>query len=640
MCNLIKYAPHLATTRLAGLDGLRGIAIIAVLLFHADFYWVKGGYLGVDLFFVISGFLITGLLVNEIQVSGRLDLVQFYWRRAKRLLPAVWLMMVSITVAAAWFAVDALPRLRGDVVASFVSFTNWELLRTHTSYFEAIGRPPLLQHLWSLAIEVQFYIVWSALVLVGLPRIGRRGMTFMTVVLAVVSMAWMAVLVMKMGYPGQGDPSRLYFGTDTHGFPLLLGAALGLVWQPGHAIQSSRSVARQIIFLLGLITLAVLFMLFSCLGEANVLLYPWGFLLVAMISIILVVVVTHPGAAFGHWLDSAPLRWIGERSYGIYLWHWPVFMLTRPGIDLRTWDANTILILRITLTIGIAALSYRYVEEPIRRGALERIWRGMSVATTRRSALLLGVMLMSILLLTVGVTGAILMQAPSQVKSAQDMREAFELDIASQVKNQNKVDSVMSAIEAPIPVEATDIPIQPEQSFVETSTGQELTAVGDSVLLGSSYLFKATLPGVDVHAKTSWQAADMIKQLKMLRDTDRLRPVVLVHLGTNGYVTEDQLRQILSMLTDRKRVILVDAHVPRRWMKANNALLKRVVPDFSNTVRVCWSNVSAGQPNYFISDGVHLTRRGQRAFIAEIIRVGQLTPDTSETPDATSINPS
>jgi peptidoglycan/LPS O-acetylase OafA/YrhL len=206
--------------RIDGLDGLRAIAIVAVLLFHGDLYWARGGYLGVDLFFVLSGFLITGLLANEIQSSGRLHLSRFYWRRAKRLLPAAWLMMVCVTVAAAWIAVDALPRLRGDAVASLFYMTNWELLSVHTSYFEATGRQPLLQHLWSLAIEEQFYIAWAILVPLGLHYFGRRGLAALAVLLAMTSAAWMWVLAAKMGYPDHGDPSRLYFGTDTHGFSL------------------------------------------------------------------------------------------------------------------------------------------------------------------------------------------------------------------------------------------------------------------------------------------------------------------------------------------------------------------------------------------------------------------------------------
>ncbi|WP_266171645.1 acyltransferase family protein [Dyella subtropica] len=640
VADVITDSPSPIAVRLTGLDGLRAIAVTAVLLFHADFYWARGGYLGVDLFFVISGFLITGLLASEIQTSKRLDLGQFYWRRAKRLLPAAWLMMAGVIAAAAWFATDALPHLRGDATASLVYLTNWELLRTHTSYFEATGRPPLLQHLWSLAIEEQFYIVWAPLVLLGLPRIGRRGLAVVAAILAIASAAWMAVLAMKMGYPDQGDPSRLYFGTDTHGFPLLLGAVLGLSWQPSRATRPLRPVTRGAGFLLGLAALAMMFALFACLGEETPSLYPWGFLLAAASSITLVATATHPGLSFGRWLDSGLLRWIGERSYGIYLWHWPVFMLTRPGIDVYALDANTILILRMALTVCIAALSYRYLEAPIRHGALERLWRQM---TTRRSTWLRRTAVMLTVLMAFGAMGAVLLQAPTQAKPAQDVRDALGLDAtASAMDAKDKASPAVaeSTAETLQPVEAPAAPDQPDQPPVQTFTGQELTAVGDSVLLGSGRRLKATLRGADVHATMGWQAADVIKQLKALHNADQLRPVTLIHLGTNGYITEAQLRQILSMLADRERVILVNTHVPRRWMETNNALIERVAPDFPNVVSVRWNDVSEGQPDYFVSDGVHLTDIGQHAFIAAIMREGHLVPGTQNAPSPTAIDTS
>jgi len=678
---------HSATQRIAGLDGLRAIAIAAVLLFHADLYWARGGYLGVDLFFVLSGFLITGLLADEIQESGRLNLGRFYWRRAKRLLPAVWLMMVTVTAVAAVFAPDALPRLRGDAWASLVYLTNWELLSVHVSYFDATGRQPLLQHLWSLAIEEQFYIVWAILVPLGLAFVGRRTLAVVAALLAIASAAWMAVLATKMGYPGHGDPSRLYFGTDTHGFPLLLGAALGLAWQPGRATRTIQVLPRTLSVLCGLLALALLFGLFARLGEESTLLYPWGLLLADAAGAALIVTASHPGLAFGRWLDCKPLRWIGQRSYGIYLWHWPIFMLTRPGIDLRTLDANTALALRVALTIGIAALSYRYVEMPIRNGALERMRSDWRVAASRRGVACRATALAMIVLLAFGGTAEVLSRAPTHAEPARDVREALHLDplpsdqasrliavgpvLDSLRADANRVGSNGArsraadangagsrgtrtrhvermtaaepiAIDVPAAAVQSELPVEaasPDLPTVETYTGDKLTAVGDSVLLGSSQLLEATLQVTDVHAAVGSQAADVLTQVKALHVAGSLRQVVVVHLGTNGYVYEDQLRQILTTLKDSKRVILVNTHVPRRWMEANNLMIDRVAPDFPNVVVARWSDVSEGQPDYFVSDGVHLTDRGQRAFIANIMRVGHLVPDAGHVADKAAIDP-
>ncbi len=619
----------LVSTRLSGLDGLRAIAVTAVVLFHADFYWARGGYLGVDLFFVISGFLITSLMAREVDRTGRLDLRDFYWRRAKRLLPASWLMMGVVVAVAAWVARDALPHLRNDVVASLAYVTNWELLRSQTSYFEATGRPPLLQHLWSLAIEEQFYILWAPLAFILLPRMSRRAMAFIALVLAAASAAWMAMLAHKIGYPGQGDPSRLYFGTDTHGFALLLGSALGLLWQPSPELDRPGMFARATGWLLGLIALACMVALFAMTGEDTPRLYPWGFLAAAATALALIMIATHPGMAFGRCLDNPVMRWIGERSYGIYLWHWPVFMLTRPGIDLRTMDSGTALALRLALTLAVAALSYRYLEMPVRQGALGRIF-----SARRRHAWFGRTALLASLVMAFGAIGVVLWHAPAQAKPAQDVREALDLNApVAPIQLQETLAPIPAAsVELPVePVVAPVVEATPDQPAVETFTGEELTAIGDSVLLGSSRLLKATLPGADVHATMGWQAADVIRQIKTLKSAGGLRDVALVHLGTNGYVTEDQLRQILAMLSDCKRVVLVNTHVPRRWMEANNALIDRVAPDFPNVVTVRWNDVSENQPDYFVSDGVHLTTIGQRAFITEIMRTGHLARDKAET---------
>lgn len=649
-----------APARLGGLDGLRALAVAAVVFFHADVYWARGGYLGVDLFFIISGFLITGLLARELEATGRLRLGDFYWRRAKRLLPASWLMMTACVAAAALFARDALPHLRTDVPASLLYVTNWALLHSHTSYFEATGRPPLLQHLWSLAIEEQFYIVWAPLTSLVLPRGGRRALSLIAVALGVASAIWMAWLAHRMGYPEQGDASRLYFGTDTHGFALLFGATLGLAWQPARKSSTPGLIVRGGGLLLGLAALAVMGTMFAVMGEETPTLYPWGFLLAALAGVVLVATATHPGLALGRWLDARPLRWIGERSYGIYLWHWPVFMLTRPGIDLRGMDAHSVLAWRIVATLLIAALSYRFVEMPIRQGAIERIVRDARSASRRLGGYLRGMALAACVALAFGVMGAVLWHAPAQAGPAQDVRDALNVDAAVSpvTESYDHIDPAaqvaadvaeslepISALSVDTPVESAvplDRTLQPGEPNAEMFGGEDITAVGDSVLLGSSRLLKATLPGTDVHATIGWQAADVIRQLKALKSAGSIRAVALVHLGTNGYVTEDQLRQILSMLSDCKRVVLVNTHVPRRWMEANNTLIDRVAPDFPNVVVVRWSDTSENQPDYFVSDGVHLTAIGQRVFVTQIMRTGHLARENAQTPpvesDATTEN--
>ncbi|MBS0457863.1 MAG: acyltransferase family protein [Proteobacteria bacterium] len=655
-------AGRLAEHHIAGLDGLRAIAVLAVLLFHADLYWARGGYLGVDLFFVISGFLITGLLANEVEASGKLDIKQFYWRRAKRLLPAVWLMMAAVLVVVSRLAVDALPRLRSDALASVFYVTNWELLWVHVSYFEGMGRPPLLQHLWSLAIEEQYYIVWAMAVPLGLRLVSRRWLIVIAIGLAALSAAWMAMLAVHIGYPDRGDASRLYFGTDTHGFPLLLGSALGLAWRPERISWLLPPFARTFLWIAGVLALAAFAALVVELGEQTRWLYPWGFLLAAGVAASLITIGSHPVLAFGRLLDAGPMRWIGNRSYGIYLWHWPVYMLTRPGIDLRAWNANQALALRLALSIGIAALSYRLVEMPIRRGALERGWRWWRALAERRKAERLAVAHKAnpptrahrrgwrtataggLAVLAVASATTLIWRAhghapwPALGRRGADVRPRAKspprvASIAPTVLPAPSAIPILTPVQAPVEIEHPGTP--PVVSYA----GRDLTAVGDSVLLGSSQLLGITLHGVDIHATVGWQAADVLAQLRDLREHKKLRAVVLIHLGTNGYVYEEQLRQILATVKDCQRVVLVNSHVPRRWMEANNQLIDRLAPQFPNVVVVRWSDVSEGQPDYFVADGVHLTDRGQRAYIGQIMRVGHLLPDPTKAPNEAAIDP-
>jgi peptidoglycan/LPS O-acetylase OafA/YrhL len=630
---------------LRGLDGLRAIAVIAVLLFHADVSWVQGGYLGVDLFFVISGFLITGLLADQCQRQNTGLLAPFYWRRAKRLLPAAWLMIAGVVAAASLFAADALPRLRSDALASFFYVTNWGLIARDISYFESTGRPPLLMHLWSLAIEEQFYLLWAPLVLWGLPRLGRGRMAIVTVVLALASAAWMAVMSARIGYlADQTDPSRLYFGTDTHGFALLFGAALGLLWQPhrqtkrrGKRISTGRAWQP---LAAGLTALAAMLALFGLLYEQTSWLYPWGFLLSAAVSVVLIVAATHPGSAFGLWLDQRVMRWIGERSYGIYLWHWPIFMLTRPDIDLPALPPAVVACGRIALVIAVAALSYTWVESPIRQGLLERLWRNRHMLGPSGFAWRRGAALSAGVLVTFSAA-AMLLHTPARSTLAPDVRAAFDANVidifgepdASPIRNtQDTLDTPNASPNTPQPVAYTPQqpapppPALPEQPGATRYTGEDLTALGDSVLLGSSRLLKATLKGVDVHATVGWQAFHVLKEVQALNQAGQLRPVVLVHLGTNGYVTETLLRQILSELVSAKRVLLVNNHAPRRWMNANNALFQRVAADDPHVVLVDWHQISSGNRRFFVSDDVHLTLQGQRAFIEAIMNAGDLVP--------------
>jgi peptidoglycan/LPS O-acetylase OafA/YrhL/CubicO group peptidase (beta-lactamase class C family) len=356
---------------LPGLDGIRAIAVIAVLVYHAGL-GLYGGYLGVESFFVLSGFLITTLLLADWREDGRISLGEFWVRRARRLLPALFLMLAGTLALTALLLPEELDRLASDTLAAIAYVTNWYLIVSGQSYFDAIERPSLLQHLWSLAIEEQFYLLWPLICAAGLRLLRVRGLLALVLVACVAS----ALLMGLLWEPGV-DPSRIYYGTDTRATGLLLGAALALLAASGLAPSQPRRRVGAALDVVALIALALLLVAFVVLHEQHPLLYRGGFSVVAIATALVIAGAIHPAARATPWLlERHPLRWIGLRSYGIYLWHWPIFMVTRPGVDLP-YDGWLLQLARFGLTLAVAALSYTLVEQPIRGGALGRVWRSL-----------------------------------------------------------------------------------------------------------------------------------------------------------------------------------------------------------------------------------------------------------------------
>ncbi|MEL0250178.1 MAG: acyltransferase, partial [Actinomycetota bacterium] len=408
---------------LPGLDGLRAVAIIGVLLYHAGIDWMPGGFLGVDVFFVISGFLITSLILEEYDRSGRVNFTKFYLGRARRLLPAVAVLLIAVGLAVLIVYQDALSAFREDALATVFYVNNWWYIFVDQSYFESVGRPPLLKHLWSLSVEEQFYLIWPAFALLLMRSGGRPLVRRLALVLAIASTVWMAVLSIRNGYPVDADPSRAYFGTDSHSMGLLVGAALATMWRPGRLSTQVPRGAQLIITGIGVASLAAVIGFYLFVGEFTPWLYRGGFLALAFFTTALIAAVTHPASFLGPALGTGVLRYIGRRSYGIYLWHWPIFMVTRPGIDVQ-WSEPVTFVVRIALTLVIAELSYRLVEMPIRRGVLGRAWSAV------RSGGAIGLRAIGTLIATgiVTVVGAAV--AIALIMNPGDGRDAIPPDVA------------------------------------------------------------------------------------------------------------------------------------------------------------------------------------------------------------------
>lgn len=624
---------------LPALDGLRALAIGAVLLYHADLDSVPGGFLGVEVFFVISGYLITSLLLSEWQRAGRIDVAAFWLRRARRLLPALYVLLASVLAFTVLFLPEEVAGLRNDALAAAGYATNWYLIVQQKSYFETVGRPPLLQHLWSLAVEEQFYLLWPPLLLLGL-RAGRKPLLAGLLLGALASAGLMAA-----GFQPDTDPSRLYYATDTRAAGLLLGAALACLLPPSAQRASGLRLAA-LADLAGAGALALLIYWFATINEFQSFLYQGGLLCVALATTVAIAAVARPRAGLlPRLLSAPPLRWLGLRSYSLYLWHWPVFMVTRAQLDVDL-TGLPLLGLRFAIAALLAELSYRLIETPFRTGAVARAWRRFVAA---RGALrwqlgmrwLAGaaVFMGMCVLLGRAVVNAQPPAAPAYLADATptplgqaapaaedatpapppagnaaeatatppaDLAHGFMLEAPTLVSTYRQA-SAQAATPAPAPTLAA----------TPAALGS-VVAIGDSVMAGAVKPLGSLIAQIDVDAVRGRQAAAALKLLQERHDAGRLGDVVIIHIGNNGPFSQGQFDAMMQLLADVRQVVFVNVKVPRRWEAPNNAVIADGVQRYPNALLVDWHGATANRPELFWRDGIHLRPSGAQ-FYADLI---------------------
>lgn len=663
-----KAPPRMRVPRLyylPGLDGLRALAVTSVLLYHADMSWMPGGFLGVEVFFVLSGYLITSLLLAEWQHRGSINLGAFWLRRARRLLPALFLLLIVTSLFAIIFLPDEVARLRGDALVATGYVTNWYLIFNQQSYFEFVGRPSLLQHLWSLAIEEQFYLLWPLLFMGGLRLLKtRQGMMFVALAGAAASVCLMAVL-----FQPDADPSRIYYGTDTRAAGLLIGCALAFGFSLSRSpIRRAGKIQAPWVDLLGFAGLGALIYILINLEETQPFLYQGGFAAVSIATSTAIWAVVNPNAhIFSGLLGWQPLRWIGMRSYGIYLWHWPVFDVTRPQLDIAL-DGIPLLALRFGLTLILAELSYRFVEMPIREGSLGRFWgtvreaRGaqryrlgakLAVASIVSGALIgaLGTALVSarppatpdylldleanataLAVATVDTTfdpplieTPVPTLAPMQTEVATTPVEPAgtpQLTGTSTQSPSNVVATASSTPTSPVPA-ATEVPTATAAVAKASTTPVKYTgyvvAMGDSVMLSAAKELRKSMPNIDVDAAVNRQASMAANLLRARRDAGKLGDVVIIHLGNNGTFSAKHFDQIMQVLADVPRVVFLTVKVPRVWERTNNIVIAAGVQRYPNAVLLDWREASYTHPELFAKDGIHLQPAGARLYTSLLV---------------------
>lgn len=569
------------------IDGLRALAVIAVILYHLGFTWIPGGFLGVDLFFVISGYVITRLLLDSIQRSGGLDLRGFYGARIRRLLPALLFMIVSTALFVGVWAPEAIRRFLTDVPFVLTGTMNWALVYRHQDYFEAIGRPPLLQHTWSLAVESQFYLIWPLILLLVLKQFGKKMIPRAALAIAAISGTALLLLSLRIDATNAQRVSHVYFGTDTHSIGLFLGAALAVSWIPQNLSTKISRRAQDFVDGIGVIGLLGIVACFLFINESDATLYRIAFPLAGLFGCAIITSLVHPASRFAPLLSTKPILWIGERSYAIYLWHWIIFQVTRPTVDLAgaTWALYA---LRLLIVFALADISLRWIELPVRSGAIESWFRGMKYRTKKVRIRQKGSVLACMLALII----------------ATSLVSANALSYDSRARAALKASLIVPTVQIPPPN-----PAKPT-----------VWLTGDSVILGIRYQLSQNVPIGLVNARVGRQAGELITVLHHDKSAMPGSPVVL-DLGNNNRLTRQEILSVFEEIKNQPQIILVNTAVPRPWRDANDALIEELAKQFPQTSVIDWRRISTGHPEYFGPDGVHLVPDGITAYVNAILSV-------------------
>jgi peptidoglycan/LPS O-acetylase OafA/YrhL len=573
----IQYIP--------AIDGLRAVAVIAVVLYHLGIEWIPGGFLGVDLFFVISGYVITRLLLDSIQQRGGLDLREFYLARVRRLLPPLLFMLIVTSIIVGLWAPDTTKKFLTDAPFSIFGGMNWWLVFNQQDYFESSGRPPLLQHTWSLAVEAQFYLIWPLILLFVLRFFGKKLIPAAALVIAMTSGITLMLVSFQLDASNTSQVSHIYFGTDTHSIGLFLGAALAVSWIPQNFRLEVTRRAQDFIDGIGVFGFVGILGTFLLIDESKPTLYRIAFPLAGIFGTAILISIVHPASRFAPLLKNRVLLWIGERSYAIYLWHWVIFQITRPQVDLDG-DDWALFILRILVVLALADISLRLVELPIRSGAIAYWFKGMKYRTPyvrRRQKIVVWFASIYILLLAATISLNALIEIEDKNKA-----------LAQSLKDANR------------PITA-----------VVDSADPGLWVTGDSVILGIRSVIEANHPIALINARVGRQAPELLEVMKV--DGEKVKnSTVVFNLGNNNALTRDQVTAIFENIKSVPEAIVVNTAVPRPWKDANNALISEVAANYPNISIIPWDQISQGHPEYFAPDGVHLVPAGVRAYVAAI----------------------
>ena len=636
------------------LDGIRTLAVLAVVLYHLNLPWAQGGLLGVTVFFVLSGYLITRLLLEEFQHTGSIDLKGFWVRRMRRLMPAIVTVMVVTCALCTIFNHVMLTKMRPDILPSLFFVNNWWQILQNVSYFDALGDPSPLTHFWSLAIEAQFYLVWPPILLLML----KLGVKRTPIRRIVVALAAISALAMALLYNPAVDPSRIYYGTDTRVFSLLLGAWLAFIperalnprgiinaiglgrFLPSRAHEAasgqstpsethtgtprtasrptpriSPALATDLVGVAGLAGL-VLMVVFT--NGYTAFPYQGGTLLCTLLTLMLMMAAIQPAGILARALSWTPLVWLGKRSYGIYLWHYPLLMLMNPVADVteKPW---WLLIIQALVVVAAAEISYRFIETPFRHGAFGRFVEqlrlgniSLPVMVRRHMPLVAVCAALAVValggLVFVPNTSALSEEGAALLADGAAGNGNTGAEGGDAAANATGEGNAMSGTNASGDADATDDSGFPAGSY-------DILMVGDSVSLRCVDTFANTFPHGHIDAAKSRQFSAGIETYRGYVDQNLAGKIAVFALGTNGLVTDEQIDELMGLVGSKRVAVFINTRSPQPWVGATNEAIARAAERYDNVHVIDWYGYSANRNDVFDGDGTHLNNKGANEYI-------------------------
>ena len=603
--NKSKYLPSI--------DSLRALAVLAVIIYHVDVNYLPGGFLGVDLFFVLSGYLISSLIIKEYRKTGSLNLYNFYIRRARRLLPAVYFMITVGLVIMVLFNEVLLRKSHLDAIFGYIYSSNWWYIFHKLDYFDSFGAQSPFKHLWSLAIEEQFYMIFPLLfLLVNRKKKSKDGTyklnkNFLYVVLGLILVSLIAhILLFDIN-----NISRIYFGTDTRAFSLLVGV-VGAILYPMERLHAKVTPQQNMIYsVVSLVSIATLITVMIYTSEYNTLLYRGGFLLVAILGLIVIISSGKQHTLMSRLLSFKPVVFIGKISYSLYLWHFPVLVLTTPVSEIG--NPNIIfVILRVILTFILATASYVFVETPIRKLGFKNyiniIFKKLKKRPRKSKKVYAGVVGLVSILFLMGIFGkSVPFISTAFVKEMEANKETQFVNNGNNKDNNQEKSSDSNK-------DNKDNKDNKEDKKNSDKKYSSVIVMGDSLTVDIGEKFQELYPGAVIDGKIGRQLYVAVEEAKSYSKYNNENSAVIFQLGTNGPFTESQIEELVKEF-DKADIYFVNIKVPRAWEKTVNTALKEIQEKHSNVKLIDWYSVANSTKDLFEPDRVHLNQAG----IAEMV---------------------